>query len=63
VREVAEIGWLRTMSATLTRPIPAVCVYAPSLRHVRLQASGYHFLATDTAARRATCWRRPPARR
>jgi flavin-dependent dehydrogenase len=49
VREVAEIGWLRTMPSALTRPIPAVCVYAPSLRHVRLEASGYHFLATDTA--------------
>jgi len=49
VREVAEIGWLRAMPPTLTRPIPAVCVYAPSLRHVRLQACGYHFLATDTA--------------
>ena len=49
VREVAEIGWLRTLPATLTRPIPAVCVYAPSMRHVRLQAAGYHFLATDTA--------------
>ena len=48
VREVAEIGWLRSMPPGLTRPIPAVCVYAPSLRHVRLQASGYHFLATDT---------------
>jgi len=49
VREVAEIGWLRTMPPALTRPIPAVCIYAPSLRHVRLEASGYHFLATDTA--------------
>ena len=49
VREVAEIGWLRAMPPALTRPIPAVCVYAPSLRHVRLQAAGYHFLATDTA--------------
>ena len=49
VREVTEIAWLRNMPANLTRPIPAVCVYAPSLRHVRLQASGYHFLATDTA--------------
>src|SRR4051812_14700843 len=49
VREVADIGWLRTMPPDLTRPIPAVCVYAPSLRHVRLEAPGYHFLATDTA--------------
>jgi digeranylgeranylglycerophospholipid reductase len=49
VREVAEIGWLRAMPPALTRPIPAVRVYAPSLRHVRLQAAGYHFLATDTA--------------
>jgi len=49
VREVADIGWLRAMPPTLTRPIAAVCVYAPSLRHVRLQAPGYHFLATDTA--------------
>jgi len=48
VREVADIGWLRAMPPALTRPIAAVCVYAPSLRHVRLQASGYHFLATDT---------------
>jgi len=48
VREVAEIGWLRAMPATLTRPIAGVCVYAPSLRRVRLAASGYHFLATDT---------------
>lgn len=48
VREVADIGWLRAMPATLTRPIAAVCVYAPSLRHVRLEAPGYHFLATDT---------------
>ena len=49
MREVAEIGWLRAMPTALTRPIPAVCVYAPSLRHVRLEAPGYHFLATDTA--------------
>jgi len=48
VREVADIGWLRAMPPTLTRPIAAVCVYAPSLRHVRLEARGYHFLATDT---------------
>lgn len=50
VREAAEIGWLRDMPAALTHAVPQVCVYAPSLRHVRLQAPGYHFLATDTPA-------------
>jgi len=49
VREIAEIGWLQTMPSKLTRPIAGVCVYAPSLRHVRLTAPGYQFLATDTA--------------
>ena len=33
-----------------TRTIPAVRLYAPSLHHVDLEAPGYYFLTSDTAA-------------
>lgn len=47
VKEAAE-RW--EVPARLTRRVRGVRIYAPALRYVDLQASGYYFLATDTAA-------------
>jgi digeranylgeranylglycerophospholipid reductase len=47
VKEAAE-RW--EVPARLTRRIRGVRLYAPSLRQADLDAAGYYFLATDTAA-------------
>ena len=47
VKEAAE-RW--EIPATLTRRVPGIRLYAPSLAHTDLVAAGYYFLATDTPA-------------
>lgn len=47
VKEVAE-AW--DLPPSITRTIAGVRLYAPSGRHLDLDAPGYYFLATDTAA-------------
>ena len=47
VKEAAE-RW--EVPARLTRRVRGVRIYAPAMRYVDLQAPGYYFLATDTAA-------------
>jgi digeranylgeranylglycerophospholipid reductase len=47
VKEAAE-RW--EMPARLTRRVRGVRIYAPAMRYLDLQAPGYYFLATDTAA-------------
>jgi len=47
VKEAAEE---RDVPAELVRPVQAVRLYAPNLRHVDLAASGYYFLTTDMPA-------------
>ena len=47
VKEAAE-RW--EIPAALTRRVPGIRLYAPSLAHVDLTAAGYYFLATDTPA-------------
>ncbi len=49
VREAVEdLAALDGLKPWLWRKIPAVRLYAPNLRSVRLEAPGYYFLATDT---------------
>ncbi|MDX1554782.1 MAG: FAD-dependent monooxygenase, partial [Xanthomonadales bacterium] len=49
VREAVEdLAILDGLRPSLTRAIPAVRLYAPNLKNVRLESPGYHFLATDT---------------
>jgi flavin-dependent dehydrogenase len=45
---VDQIALLDGLPGDLVREIPAVRLYSPSLRSIRLQAPGYFFLATDT---------------
>lgn len=45
---VDEFSWLRDVPSDLVRPIEGVKLYAPNLRHVKLQAPGYYFWATET---------------
>jgi flavin-dependent dehydrogenase len=47
VKEAAEA---LDVPAELTRRIHGVRLYAPSLRHIDLEAPGYYFLASDTPA-------------
>lgn len=46
---VDQIALLDELPAGLVRAIPAVRLYAPSLRSICLESPGYYFLATDTA--------------
>lgn len=49
VKDAADrIALLDGLPSALVREIPAVRLYAPNMRNVRLQAPGYYFLATDT---------------
>jgi flavin-dependent dehydrogenase len=45
---IDQIALLDSLPAHLVRRIPAVRLYAPSLKFVDLAAPGYYFLATDT---------------
>lgn len=47
VKEAAE-RW--EIPAAITRRVPGIRLYSPSLAHVDLTAAGYYFLATDTSA-------------
>lgn len=47
VKEAAQ-RW--EIPASFTRRVPGIRLYAPSLAHLDLDAAGYYFLATDTAA-------------
>ncbi|HKJ17622.1 MAG TPA: NAD(P)/FAD-dependent oxidoreductase [Xanthomonadales bacterium] len=45
---VDQIPLLDELPEQLTRAIPAVRLYSPSMRSIRLESPGYYFLATDT---------------
>ena len=48
VREAAEGTLLGKMPAALSRRVERVRLYAPGMRSLALQSSGYYFLTTDT---------------